>query len=1193
MSSERERRSCPRCQTPLQTQDKACKYCGLKLRCTNPDCVEKPWFRDPIRDRFCPECAAPANQTPWAPDEISGVEEAVASAREPPMSSEEPRNGTEESKGVLEDLVNAEEGRVWRARLELSLVHPDRAQELTARASKLLDEDVAAAHGRWVLEEWRPRIEEQELSPGARFEAALLAGRTALFRGNDEKALELFDEAARAAPERALLAAPRVLETDALPARLRVEDEQSHWLKARAYKAFGVSDGAIKEADAALAAATPGEDLHHEVAVLDLKARLLEESERPEEAAAALVDLGRRHDMRHEHGRAVEAYLRATELDPRNAEARWYLGDSRRLAAALAGPGPAHDAEIRQAREDLHAGLAIRASSAAPAWVYWTGALLAEEMATKSDDAHQLLFEAALFAEQAVALDPSVAGPYSLLVRYHRMLRNPAASMVTLDQAVQTDPADKDVLREGVLMRAELGLKDALEALDKYEQRLQLAEPAVRGFVLLYQGRYELAEQALRTAVDERPDNVRRLRLRALARALADDLEGAREDGQRVLDLTAPDGTRTDPMSRAWAALLTRNLDEARALFHRELEAAWADPGEARLGLACAEQLADDSARALALLAEAAELARYPRHAAAGRLTLELAERLDAPVAWRADLQLFDEAAKRLAGRSYNGAEALDELAAVEQASVEGDTRWLMAVAARARVLAMLSRWSDAADAYEALLGKSIQSPPSQLVAFTPARSHLVSMLSKETEEAMTTGDVQQVERAHRRLFELGEVSERLLPLTVVKAHRTAGRLEDAFRELEPLRRAEGGDPAELADAWRISGDVLLELQRPEEAMPAYERALDAMDATALEDRAAVQARLGVAAAAAGDTAKALGHMRAALEVIRLQEGRTKAAETVVAACTDVGSFAGTPPLLPMTVRALLEDREVSRGQRRRLASAWFEVLRHDEEVVDGAAVGVISPVVLEADEELLSAGAETDGASSKLIDEAIPAMRRRVLEGTGVLIPGVRIRASEACRGRRRFQVHLHGVPYVGGCVPKGATLCTDGPACRERSLIGKPLPNAWPGGEAGIWLEADDAHKAEMAGLPLLGACDAMLWRLEGLLRLHLHRLLGLAEVDYMVQEWRTEAAADRSELVAAALPDQHARIRFTAVVRALVREQVSVADLGRLLEAFGAAGTGPESVHQTVEAVSPAELTDIKNLESDSRPEAAHAS
>ena len=73
---KRERRSCPRCQTPLQTQDKACTYCGLKLRCLNPDCVEKPWFRDPIQDRFCPECAAPANQTPWAPD----VEEAVASA---------------------------------------------------------------------------------------------------------------------------------------------------------------------------------------------------------------------------------------------------------------------------------------------------------------------------------------------------------------------------------------------------------------------------------------------------------------------------------------------------------------------------------------------------------------------------------------------------------------------------------------------------------------------------------------------------------------------------------------------------------------------------------------------------------------------------------------------------------------------------------------------------------------------------------------------------------------------------------------------------------------------------------------------------------------------------------------------------------------------------------------------------------
>ena len=62
-----------------------------------------------------------------------------------------------------------------------------------------------------------PRIEQRELSPGAVFEAELLAGRAAAFRGNDEKSLELFSGAVKAAPDRATFAADRVVKEDALP----------------------------------------------------------------------------------------------------------------------------------------------------------------------------------------------------------------------------------------------------------------------------------------------------------------------------------------------------------------------------------------------------------------------------------------------------------------------------------------------------------------------------------------------------------------------------------------------------------------------------------------------------------------------------------------------------------------------------------------------------------------------------------------------------------------------------------------------------------------------------------------------------------------------------------------------------------------------------------------------------------------
>ena len=1072
---------------------------------------------------------------------------------------------------VLEDLAQAAQSAgahdlALRARLELALLRPDRAEVLTARASKLLDEDVAAAQGRWVLEEWRTRIEQRELLPGAVFEAELLAGRAAAYRGEDEKGLELFGEAVKAAPERAAIAAERVVQPDALPTRWLAEDASGHWLRARAYAAFELSEKAIEETNAALAETTAGANLDDEVAMLDLKVQLLESADRSAEAAEALVELGRRHDQRIEHGRAVELYLRATELDPLRAESWWYLADSRRLAALEV---PTGDAEVRRAREELQTGLGIRPPSADEAWVYWVGALLAEDLANRSDDVDELLFEAALCAEQGVALDASIPGLCALPARYHRLLRNPATSMVALAQAAWADAADQGVLLERALTLAELGVESALDAIDEYEQ-LHPADyrlVSVRGFVLLYLGRYEEAESVFRAAHDQQPDDATVLILRALARGLLGDLEGAREDGLQVLELTASDAVPDLAMEdlRAWAALLTRDFDEARALFSQALAASSTDPVDVRLGLACAEQIGGDPARAAELLAEAVQLARYPRHAAVGRLTLELAERLRMPVAWQADPELFELAAERLAERRYDVGEALDEVAAVAQAGVEGETRWLTAVAARARMLAFDGRWAEAADAYEELLLSSGESPSSPLATFAPARSRLAEMMTRETDEAIAAGDVLRVKRAHRRLVELVESSERL-PLAVAAAHRNAGRPEEALRELEPLRQPDGGDPAALAAAGLLSGDVLLELQRPEEAAAAYGQALEAVPETALEERAVLETRLGVAAAMAGETARALGLMRSALAVVLPLEGRTRAARTVIGTCTDVVSFAGTPPLLPMTVRALLEDREVRRGQRRRLASTRFEVLRAESTVADGAGAAIF-PVVLEADEELFPAGAQTEGVP-ELLDDSIPAMRRRILEDTGVLIPGVQIRASQAL-SNRGFRFHLHGVPYAGGRLPERAILCTDAGAGRERGLTGEPLPNAWLGDEAAIWIDGD-VHEAELAGLPLLGAFDAMLWTLEGLVRLHLHGLVGLAEIDYRVEEWRIEDAAQRSDLVAAALPDQHARICLTAVIRTLVQEQVSVADLGTVLRAFADAGTGPESVHEAVEAV-----------------------
>jgi len=194
--------------------------------------------------------------------------------------------------------------------------------------------------------------------------------------------------------------------------------------------------------------------------------------------------------------------------------------------------------------------------------------------------------------------------------------------------------------------------------------------------------------------------------------------------------------------------------------------------------------------------------------------------------------------------------------------------------------------------------------------------------------------------------------------------------------------------------------------------------------------------------------------------------------------------------------------------------------------------------------------------------------MRERIRSETGVLVPGVRLRISEVL-GPRVFAVSLNGVPYAGGHAPKDAVLCLDATACREHGLAGERLENAWWGADAAMWLAREDVAEADRAGLPLVGLYEAMLWSLEGLVRLHLERFVGLAEVDYLVEEWRTENPGARSELASKALPNQAARIGFAGMLKSLVSERRSIADLQALLEVYAESGHGPNGFESAVAA------------------------
>ena len=124
----------------------------------------------------------------------------------------------------------------------------------------------------------------------------------------------------------------------------------------------------------------------------------------------------------------------------------------------------------------------------------------------------------------------------------------------------------------------------------------------------------------------------------------------------------------------------------------------------------------------------------------------------------------------------------------------------------------------------------------------------------------------------------------------------------------------------------------------------------------------------------------------------------------------------------------------------------------------------------------------------------------------------------------------------------------------CRARDE-GAPQSNAWHGPAAALWLiDANDREQALDAELPLLGPHDAMVWSLEGVIRLLLFRLVGVGEVDLMLDRWIREGAnGERADEVTSVLASIREEVRFAALVRRLVREQVPVTDTGALLRTF----------------------------------------
>jgi len=1037
------------------------------------------------------------------------------------------------------------------ANLERALRDPADADALARRSDRFVDDAIALTEGAWVVDEWYPQMRTL-LRAGDGLGCALLTIHVCLLRADDRRALALLKEIARDVPSRGAALASELLASDRLPERLRRDNRSAHELRARVHAAVGDNALALAQVDAALDVTLPDGDPASEIPLHMLRADLLE-AEQPAAAGQALIAAGRLQNLLERHPEAIEIFARATRIDPTNAQAYWYLADSRRLAAEQPVWPYGDEQAIAAAHADWLAGMAIAQPTEELAWVHLSGALITETMARASDPTGVLIWDAALEAERAVALDPGAADAWALAAAYHRTLLHPAVARVTAAAAHRRDPTGERALIEHVVASADTLASDTASLLDEAAQALPDHRSwllAVKASDALVRGSFDAAhdacEASLSTGADESFTWPRALA--AIASALAGDDATARAHADAVLALTQPGGpadaidSRDD---RGLAALVVGRPAEAAELFSSLLDTYWVDGVQARAWLACAQLMQDDANAAQREMIRFAGEVGTPLQVGFARRLLELADRMQpgrtnpsAPLH-----RLLDEADARLRTRSFDVDEALAELRMTGADNTSSEVRHDVARTALARIAAEAGRLDAAIAVYDELLAGGGRG------AFA-SRQALARVLRAASASASAHEDVAGVRAAQHRLVGLGEATQIEASVAVATAALAAHALDEALNEVAGILST-ATETAVLWDAYRMRGDILLAASRRDEARVAYEEALR-VAATGVEPNAAfapLQVRLALLDTNREDLASAGRRLREGIRALRCDLDLPVAAHTVISELEAVRTLTDEPLAMNCAVRALMEDHELSPAQRRLLTAARFDALRRAQPT---PPTPMIRPLTLEVDDGVL--GGSRDGErASVLFDALLPRMREDILETTGVRLPGLLVRPAEVLR-EGGYRILFNEIAYGTGTLSRNARLCLDAPQCSRLGLGGRAVVHAWSG-QAGAWLDDDGAAAAADHGLALLDQLEGVVWQLGGLARVHLARFIGLTEVELRLREWEMQGGEHRCDVVGRALPHKGARVRMVSLMRRLVRAQVAVHDLEAILHGVAA--------------------------------------
>ena len=252
----------------------------------------------------------------------------------------------------------------------------------------------------------------------------------------------------------------------------------------------------------------------------------------------------------------------------------------------------------------------------------------------------------------------------------------------------------------------------------------------------------------------------------------------------------------------------------------------------------------------------------------------------------------------------------------------------------------------------------------------------------------------------------------------------------------------------------------------------------------------------------------------------------------VIAAALGVGAF------------RIARSRERSAPQREALV---VEKEAARETKARQGMVPIVVPVSIDLGPGLADEAIDPKGGGP-LLEREIPMLRDALFAELGVALPGVRARpALDLAPGS--YLLSMQEVPVGGGEIPLGKHLALASPQMLEAIGIAATDGVDPSDGVASAWIDAASAPAAEAGGIVALDPSAIVTRHLAAAVRRRAHDLVGLQEVQTMLDQLERAYPA----LVRHVVPKPVGLTLLADVLRRLVEEGVSIRPLREVLEAL----------------------------------------